>query len=128
MKPARCPTSSAVSCRARKRFWHFVSPEYAVRYLRFYFAVIGVSKATGFRAFERFFRLPPFDDTPAGENTVKRQSILLFDPKPIQITCVSGGARTENGVNGTEFDGWLIFDGKGFTEYLKNYGKENDLC
>ena len=114
-----------VTCRARKRFWHFVSPEYAVRYMRFYFAAFGASKTTGLRAFERYFHLPPFDEdymketyTKNGE-TVQKQQILLFDPQPIRITCVQGGNSSVNAASGTEFDGWLIYNAKGFSELLK---------
>lgn len=120
-----------LTCRSRKRFYHFVTPEYYVRYRKLYFAVVGVDKTTGLRLLESFRRLPPYaaewsvggKDENAGyggsEPGAKPiRPVILADPAPLRFT-VAGSRPLDAPGGGKQADGWWFFSGTGFADFLE---------
>lgn len=108
-----------ITCRAHKRFWHFVTPEYLVKYTRLYFAFHAVNRPIGFRLTEHFGYLPPFSDLgEPSQSTLRRQPILLINPSPVDVSCVLDGKGKVIAENGRPFKGWLFYNAKGFLNLL----------
>ena len=111
-----------ITCRARKRAYHFVNHEWFVRVFRLYM-LLPFMNAEEMAPFKHAFRLPPLDEkylSQGAENEdAKPQVVLLFNPSPLEITFTSCSNRREIGTNGSSFDGWLIYNGKAFAELLK---------
>lgn len=107
-----------ITCRARKRTYHFVNHEWYVRAFKLYLLVpfmssesLVLSKHAG--------HLPPLDEKFLHPDGRKKQVVLLFNPSPTDITFNSSNRR-EIGSNGTDFDGWLIYNGKAFAQLLNS--------
>ena len=107
-----------VTCRARKRFYHFVTPQFYAKYMKLYFAMFGASKELGFRMFETSGYIPELDEsyTKKSDNV---QLILLFNPSPLVINCTSNGKKEEAG-NGSQFSNYTIYNANGFINLLKS--------
>ena len=111
-----------VSCRARKRFYHFVTPEYYAKYMKLHFAMLVPSRRQvsidelGFRLLESSGYIPDFDEEYTKEyRNVKK--ILLFNPSPIVITCNCDGKKEIVG-NGSQFCDYTVYTAKGFLDLL----------
>ena len=111
-----------VSCRARKRFYHFVTPEYYAKYMKLHFATLVPSRRQvsidelGFRFGETAGYIPDFDEEYTKDyGNVKK--ILLFNPSPIVITCNCDGKKQIVG-NGSHFYDYTIYTAKGFLDLL----------
>ena len=111
-----------VTCRARKRFYHFVTPEYYAKYMKLFFTMMAPSRRDvgssqiGVRLFETSGYIPDFDEEHTKKyDNVKR--ILLFNPAPIVITCNCDGKKEIAG-NGSQFCNYTIYTAKGFLNLL----------
>ena len=115
-----------ITCRQRKRVYHFVSHEWYVRVFRYYLLSLAFHSGTPLVLSRRARRLPPLDESfLSGEGDVKKQMVLLFNPSPLEITFNSpreGGKKVA--ANGTDYDGWLIYNGKAFSKMLGEDGAE----
>ncbi len=129
-----------LTCRSRKRFYHFVTPEYYVRYRKFYFAVVGVDRTTGLRLFETFRRLPPYagewavggndgneennghdghdGDSGTDSGTKAIRPVILADPAPLRFTVAEDRPLNAPG-GGKQAKGWWFFSGSGFADFLE---------
>ncbi len=103
-----------MTCRARLRVYHFVNHEWFVRVaktallLPFLQGEVTLHRHVG--------HMPPLEAEGARARTV-----LLFNPAPLSVTFAAGNRR-ELASNGTDFEGWTTFNGKGFAEFLEGGG------
>lgn len=67
--------------------------------------------------FKRAKYLPPFDEKYLTGDKNK-QFVLLFNPSPLEITYTAKANRRQIGSNGSDFDGWIIYNGKAFIREL----------
>lgn len=107
-----------ITCRARKRIYHFVSHEWFVRMFRYYILSLPFHSGTPVTLSKCCRRLPPIDEKYTGPDGRKKQVVLLFNPSPLEITCKMGPNRREICSNGTDFGGWLIYNGKAFEQEI----------
>ncbi len=107
-----------IACRARKRHYHFVNHEWFVRVFRYYILSLAFHSGTPLTVSKRAMRLPPLDEKYLSNGELKSRVALIFNPSPLEITFTSRDNRREIATNGTDFDGWLIYNGKGFIQTL----------
>lgn len=101
-----------ITCRARKRNYHFVDHEWFVRSMKLYM-LLPFLEAEPIVLFRRAFYLPPLDEKYLRDGESIKRQVLLFNPSPIDITFTTRENRRAIGANGVDFDGWLICNGKG---------------
>ena len=107
-----------ITCRARKRIYHFVNHEWFVRAFRYYILSLAFHSGTPVTLSKICKHLPPLDEKYLQPNGNKKQVVLLFNPSPLEITLTTRTNRREIGSNGTDFDGWVIYNGQGFKQEL----------
>ena len=108
-----------ITCRARKRVYHFVNHEWFVRAFRYYILTLAFHSGTPFTLTKRCKYLPPLDEKYiSAESDRKHQIVLLFNPSPLEITYTTKTNRREIGGNGSFFDGWLIYNANAFAKHL----------
>lgn len=112
-----------ITCRARKRIYHFVNHEWFVRLYRLYILLPFLMEDIAL--FKRAKHLPLLDEKYIQERGRKKLVVLLFNPSPLEITYTTRTNRREIGTNGTNFDGWVIYNGKAFAQALDNAWVEN---
>lgn len=108
-----------ITCRARKRIYHFVSHEWFVRAFKVYM-LLPFMNSEDMVLFKRAKYIPPVDEKYLKDVKNKKQVVLLFNPSPLDITFTSRQSRRQIGSNGADFDGWLIYNGRAFAELLDN--------
>ncbi len=106
-----------ITCRARKRAYHFADHEWFVRAMRLNLLFF-LSQGESLTLFRKLKRLPPIDREYLTEGS---QVVLLFNPSPVSIT-FTGSNRRETGADGAYFDGWLIYSANGFKKLLEQVG------
>lgn len=111
-----------ITCRARKRIYHFVNHEWFVRVFRYYILTLAFHSGTPVTLSKSCKYLPPIDKTYLVADGRNKQVVLLFNPSPLEITYTTRTNHREIGGNGTVFDGWTIYNGKGFVQELNNTG------
>ena len=108
-----------ITCRARKRVYHFVNHEWFVRAFRYYILSLAFHSGEPLTVTKICKYLPPLEDKYISRDAERRQQVvLLFNPSPLEITYTTRTNRREIGSNGTDFDGWLIYNAKGFASLL----------
>ena len=107
-----------ITCRARKRHYHFVSHEWFVRVFRYYILSLAFHSGTPLTLFKTAKYLPPLNEKYLAPDGKNKRVILLFNPSPLEITFTSKSNRREIGSNGTDFDGWTIYNGKAFAQAI----------
>lgn len=105
-----------ITCRARKRIYHFADHEWFVRALRLMLLLMS-APGESLTLFRKLKRLPPLDEKYL---TPDSKVILLFNPSPIVITFTTHSNRREIGADSADFDGWLIYSANGFKKLLKS--------
>lgn len=108
-----------ITCRARKRIYHFVDHEWFVRAFRLYLLMPFLS-GESYTILKRCKHLPPLDGSYINAGERRQQVVLLFNPSPLDITYTTRSNRREIGSNGADFDGWLIYNSKGFLKLLED--------
>ena len=113
-----------ITCRARKRHYHFVSHEWFVRAFKVYM-LLPFLQGDELTLFKHVKYIPPLD----GEFTgLEKQVVLLFNPSPLEITFTARGSAREIASNGSDFDGWLIYNARAFAKILEGEaGMRGDL-
>ena len=104
-----------ITCRARKRVYHFVNHEWFVRALRYYILSLAFHSGTPLTLTKTCKYLPPLDSEYISDG---QQVVLLFNPSPLEITYTTRTNQREIGTNSSVFDGWMIYNAKGFTSAL----------
>lgn len=107
-----------ITCRARKRIYHFVSHEWFVRVFRYYILTLAFHSGTPITLSKNCKHLPPLDEKYLQPNGSKKQIVLMFNPSPLEITFSTRTNRRMIAYNGADFDGWVIYNGKGFKQVL----------
>lgn len=107
-----------ITCRARKRIYHFANHEFFARAMRVTFMQRFATNPTTYTLFKHFKHLPPLDEKYLTDGDLKKQVVLLFNPSPLEISYTSKGSKKEIGGNGSNFDGWMIYNAKGFIKLL----------
>lgn len=108
-----------ITCRARKRVYHFVNHEWFVRAFRYYVLSLAFHSGEPLTVTKICKYLPPLD----GKYIIpdcKQQVVLLFNPSPLEISYTTRSNQREIGGNDSDFDGWLIYNAKGFAKLLTN--------
>ncbi len=103
-----------ITCFARKRTYHFVNHEWFVRVFKYFLLSLAFHSGEPLTLSRRVLRLPPTDEEFLRPDGRKKQEILLFSPSPLEITFNTSSNRREIASNGTDFEAWLVFNGKGF--------------
>lgn len=110
-----------ITCRARKRVYHFVNHEWFVRALRYYVLSLAFHSGEPLTVTKTSKYLPPLDGKYISSDTDRKQQVvLLFNPSPLEITYTTRSNQREIGGNDSDFDGWLIYNAKGFEKLLSD--------
>ena len=112
-----------ITCRARKRIYHFANHEWFVRAFRYYILSLAFHSGEPLTVTKICKYLPPLGEEYISCGELRRQVVLLFNPSPLEITYTTRTNQREIGTNGSDFDGWMIYNAKGFTNALTS--KEN---
>lgn len=108
-----------ITCRARKRIYHFVNHEWFVRVFRYYILTLAFHSGTPVTLSKSCKHLPPIDEKYLQHDGRKKQVVLLFNPSPLDITFTTRANRREIGTNGADFDGWVIYNAREFVQKVK---------
>lgn len=110
-----------ITCRARKRVYHFVNHEWFVRAFRYYVLSLAFHSGEPLTVTKICKYLPPLDGKYISSDIDRRQQVvLLFNPSPLEITYTTKSNQREIGSNNSDFDGWLIYNAKGFEKLLSD--------
>ena len=104
-----------ITCRKRKRFYHFASAEYYAFYSKLFFALPLAKKEESLNIQETFRYLPPLADSfICKEEDLETETILLFSPAPVEIS-YNGKILS----NGSMLEGSTVYNGNGFLDFLR---------
>ena len=98
-----------------KRVFHFVDENNYVSYLKTFTALPMATKISEHIHFASFHRFPTYEKKRVEDKN--EIDVLLFNPTPNSITCVSDGTMTEAG-NGTKIGNLFAYNGKGFCSVI----------
>lgn len=103
-----------ITCRARKRVYHFADHERFVRAMLLNLLLF-TAQGEHLTLFRRLKYLPPLDEKCL---TPDSRVVLLFNPSPLSVTFNESPSRRELGTDGADFNGWLIYSAAGFKKLL----------
>ena len=104
-----------ITCIRRKKFYHFISENAYATHFRLGIMLPMAKETSTTALFARYHELPAFDSASDGKPV---QSILLFNPLPVEITRFDEKSGTEPATNGVKIGRFTVYDASRFTELL----------